>query len=205
MEETLGQLKHLYTLVIQAVLLRRVQFLNQNTGYISGDEGEILKTTDSGQHWFSQNFDQLLGVNLLKIFFINETYGWGVGTYEVLHTSNGGGIAQLMINYPNGGEVLPAGQPAQISWISNGINNVNLKYTTNGGATWVTIANNVNASSGFYNWNDVPNSEISSVKILIQNSVNSNIFDYGDSYFSISQVSNSLEGYVTDATTGLAI
>lgn len=33
--------------------LRSVQFVNANTGYIVGDNGEILKTINGGQTWTS--------------------------------------------------------------------------------------------------------------------------------------------------------
>lgn len=69
--------------------LRSVYFIDDNTGWISGSEGLIARTSDSGETWDKQ----LSGTsNTLKsIYFVNSSTGWTVGEGgKILFTSDGG-------------------------------------------------------------------------------------------------------------------
>lgn len=64
--------------------LNRVFFVDNNTGWIAGDLGLILNTTDNGQRWTEQytgTFD-----NIFNIFFLNERLGWAL-TWQVIPDS----------------------------------------------------------------------------------------------------------------------
>ena len=59
----------------------------------------------------------------------------------------------LHLTSPNGWEIWKSGWQRNITWTSENISNVNLYYSTNnGGSDWNTIATNIDASSGSYNW-----------------------------------------------------
>lgn len=79
--------------------LNKVFFINNNTGWIAGDSGLILNTTNKGQSWNEQNtgtFD-----NIFNIFFLNERLGWALSwmvipdsamyTGTIIHTTTNGG------------------------------------------------------------------------------------------------------------------
>ncbi len=90
-----------------------IHFVNNNTGYLSGYNGLLLKTTNGGQNWLLQNS----GTNetLYDIIFLNENTGFTLGFGgKIIKTTNGGttiGINQtneempdeflLYQNYPN--------------------------------------------------------------------------------------------------------
>jgi photosystem II stability/assembly factor-like uncharacterized protein len=70
-------------------MLKSVFFTNDQTGYITGDQGIILKTTDGGAHWIS--LDAGTSSSLNSVFFINPDTGYIAGNNGViLMTSDGG-------------------------------------------------------------------------------------------------------------------
>lgn len=71
-----------------------IDFPSYNTGYITGFEGNILKTTDRGKTWQSMRTGNHLlykSYNFTQSHFISESIGV-VATYEgdILYTQNGG-------------------------------------------------------------------------------------------------------------------
>ena len=69
--------------------LTSVFFVDANTGWIAGENGTILHTTDGGLLWRTQNVPT--AVDLESISFANANQGWAVGDSGViLHTENGG-------------------------------------------------------------------------------------------------------------------
>ncbi len=85
---------------------------------------------------------------------------------------------------PNGGERLTIGAKATIQWTSNDIEKVTLEYSTNEGATWTSIASNINAAAGSFLWT-VPNSVSSGCKIRVSDQVDPSCNDSSDQFFSI--------------------
>ncbi len=57
--------------------LCKVFFINSQTGWIVGDSGKILHTSNGGVNWISQisNTNEILR----SVYFINENTGWAVG------------------------------------------------------------------------------------------------------------------------------
>jgi len=69
--------------------LKSVFFTDDQTGFITGDQGTILKTTDGGTHWMS--LDAGTSSSLNSVFFINTDTGYIAGNNGViLMTSDGG-------------------------------------------------------------------------------------------------------------------
>lgn len=64
--------------------LTNCYFLNSCIGWISGDSGTIIHTTNSGTDWVIQNTGT--NNNIEDIFFLNERLGWAV-SYEVFPDS----------------------------------------------------------------------------------------------------------------------
>lgn len=70
--------------------LTSVHFINEKKGWIVGDSGTILATSDGGESWKNQK-SPVMDQKLLKVQFINENQGWIVGSYGViLRTEDGG-------------------------------------------------------------------------------------------------------------------
>ncbi len=72
-----------------------VHFINNDTGFVVGENGQLFKTKDGGNNWNALNS----GVNdhLLAIHFFNDNEGYAVGGYwfnpvtsKILYTSDGG-------------------------------------------------------------------------------------------------------------------
>ena len=77
-------------------ILQTMFFINEDTGWIAGNEGVILKTTDAGSTWIYQQMNGTDYGTLTSLFFIDENTGWasGIGLDVnggvILKTTNGG-------------------------------------------------------------------------------------------------------------------
>jgi uncharacterized protein (TIGR02145 family) len=109
------------------------------------------------------------------------------GMFEIYQRS-------ITVLAPNGGEELKAGTNYYISWESSYIDNVDIKYSTNNGDTWLYIAGSISADEGSYVWN-VPDSPSENCLIKISESSiykNEFISDQSDSVFTIYKPSISI-------------
>lgn len=71
------------------VLLYDVDFVDGEKGWIVGEFGVILATTDGGQTWVAQPSN--IETTLFGVFFADAQNGWAVGLEQVmLHTIDGG-------------------------------------------------------------------------------------------------------------------
>lgn len=113
---------------------RSVCFATNNDGWISGDQGEILHTTDGGDSWTSQNADPMY--NLMSVYFIDQNTGWAVGTGgTILKTTDGG--ANWTPQNSNVTSTLAA-----VHFISGNIGwavgeQGKILFTSDGGVTWI--------------------------------------------------------------------
>ena len=72
-----------------SVFLRSVHFTSPTTGWVVGDAGIILKTTNGGDNWFAQSSNTT--TNLYSVHFPNSSTGYICGSSGIiLKTSNGG-------------------------------------------------------------------------------------------------------------------
>ena len=63
--------------------------VDNKTGYVIGNDGVILKTTDGGDKWVGQNSNLI--ENLTCMFFVDKNTGWICGANgTILHTIDGG-------------------------------------------------------------------------------------------------------------------
>jgi photosystem II stability/assembly factor-like uncharacterized protein len=115
-----------------AVSLFKIIFIDDNKGWIAGDYGRILCTTDGGKTWSRQQTgtDALL----LDIEFTDSLFGWAVGqSGTILHTSDGGKTWQTQISEStyllNGVEFADRLE----GWICT---YGNILHTTDGGKNW---------------------------------------------------------------------
>jgi hypothetical protein len=70
-------------------VLMSVHFPDPNTGYVVGDKGKILKTTNRGVTWSSETSGT--DKRLRSVYFIDSLTGYAVGDHGIiLKTTNGG-------------------------------------------------------------------------------------------------------------------
>ena len=62
--------------------LRAMKFINNDTGWLVGNNGVIIKTTDAGDSWTIQRNN--IPSALSSVSFIDENYGWVVG-YDLMN------------------------------------------------------------------------------------------------------------------------
>ncbi|MBI3766155.1 MAG: T9SS type A sorting domain-containing protein, partial [Ignavibacteriales bacterium] len=86
--------------------------------------------------------------------------------------------------YPNGGETLAAGSSEVIRWSERFVSLVKLEYSTDNGAGWNLIADNLPATPNSYSWT-VPKVSTSQARIRITDVVNGQPADTSDGAFSI--------------------
>lgn len=86
---------------------------------------------------------------------------------------------------PNGGETFRTLTPAKIFWGSSNTGNVNIEYSIDNGATWITIQNNVPAQQREFNWTIPYIGYTNQAKVRVLNSANPAEGDTSDAAFRI--------------------
>jgi beta propeller repeat protein len=94
----------------------------------------------------------------------------------------------LKVAAPNGGEHFEPGSTVTIKWVSQDINNVGIDYSSNNGASWNSVVQNIPAANGSYDWT-TPEITSNSCLIRICDAANLNFCDQSDSTFRIAPVS----------------
>jgi photosystem II stability/assembly factor-like uncharacterized protein len=83
---------------LRSPYLSDVQFLDENHGWVVGDETPIMYTPDGGLNWYEQSISGNTG-RIMAIDMINLTHGWAVGwNGEILKTTNGNELDARFIN-----------------------------------------------------------------------------------------------------------
>ena len=74
-----------------------IQFINKYTGWVTGSNSIILKTTDRGNNWFQQTVNLSQGKILYGLSMVNDSIGFIDGIAEtILKTTNGGSNWQII-------------------------------------------------------------------------------------------------------------
>ncbi len=91
----------------------------------------------------------------------------------------------ITVTDPNGGENWQVGTSHSITWTSSGgIDNVKIRYSTNGGSNWTTIVEST-ANDGSYSWT-VPDTPTEQAKVRIVDTGDTGVYDVSDGNFTIS-------------------
>jgi hypothetical protein len=92
--------------------------------------------------------------------------------------------ASITVTSPNGGETWTVGSTRSITWTTSGLaDHVKVEYSTNSGASWITVENHTH-NDGNRPW-VIPDTPSSNCKVKISSYVNSNIYDVSNSNFTI--------------------
>jgi len=121
-----------------------VSFANETTGFIVGDNGLILKTTDGGNSW--KAIKSPVTKYLMAIQFVNSTTGYIVGDAgTVLKTIDGGNTWQAL-DFPNIYLTNLSFVTPDIGYISGNTSH-SIWKTRNGGLTWTADSIKLSGSS----------------------------------------------------------
>ena len=123
-----------------------VGFINRDTGYIIGNQGVMLKTTDGSSTWIIDS--NKTNNNLNKISFGSENWGLCIGTNVILQTIDGGNHWSNIIT--NGLTTNLYGVSFYNSLVGTAVGDSGIiLYTTNGGEQWKQqFSNTINHLSG---------------------------------------------------------
>ena len=94
------------------------------------------------------------------------------------------GSRYISLLYPEDGASIFAGNDIDIQWESQYIDNIKIKFTSNGGAVWDNLANSVPADSGIYTWS-VPFIYSDSCMIRVAGVEYPGKYDENEGYFNI--------------------
>ena len=112
--------------------LRAVHFVDENTGWVAGNKGVILKTIDGGNTWIRQKTG--ITTTLLDIHFINNNIGWAVGVQGMILCTVDGGFTwnrqSTNVSVQLYGVCFV---DSATGWCAGGNK---ILHTTNGGKTW---------------------------------------------------------------------
>ncbi len=148
------------------------------------DDLQIEYTEDNGQNWIEIEaaFDASAGSYLWNTSESNSdqckirlTDTENINVYdqsdEVFNLMD----SQLAMNYPAGGENFVFNNTALITWQATPVAEIDIKFSTDNGNTWNSIASNFDASQGQYEWT-VPQNEATQglIKILDSNDETNN-------------------------------
>ncbi len=125
--------------------LMGVSFVNQNLGYVCGDNGTILKTIDGGINWVPQNSGVTYQLTHMQFLDANNGYAasYSFPGGKLLKTVNGGSTwNDISINRPDArvaGWWFFAADTGFIAIGDANYSNVRILKTVNGGNSWDTI------------------------------------------------------------------
>lgn len=130
---------------------RAVQFASVSTGWIAGDDGALLKTTDGGATWKQQDPLGLYrsGAAFVDLSFTDSTSGW-VAAYVsgsegfLLHTTDGG-QTWTKHDLPVPAVTRVVATPDGALWVGG---DGAVAQSTDGGATWTVQRPAPNAAYG---------------------------------------------------------
>ncbi len=122
-----------------------VTFVNTNVGYVSGDNGQVFKTTNGGFSWIRQNTGVSEG--LASIQFLNENVGYAASGFfqdyaTIVKTVNGGATwskANLPSNKTGGGMWFINQNVGLYAYADSLYGTSTIVRTTNGGDTWAQV------------------------------------------------------------------
>lgn len=162
-----------------------------------GDTMKVVATSDAGGHHFKLYINGLLDGTLTdaaKSYGNGSTLYGGVALYgqrnnnidnfTVKGTPPATPVETIGVTYPNGGEILLIGSSQAITWSSSNLtNNVKIELSTNGGATYSTLAT-VPPAPASYTWT-VPNTPSTTCRIRIADAVDNVPLDISNANFTI--------------------
>lgn len=120
-----------------------VDFFDENYGWISTFNGEVLITTDGGQTWAST----MLSGYIYDVQFLSETVGF-LASSQGLFKSIDGGISWTVLGF-TGSTIFNVGFTSEENGSVGTTSGVNA-YTIDGGVTWTKVTEDASINSNAY-------------------------------------------------------
>jgi len=150
--------------------------------YFTGTLGGVYISRDAGASW--QNFDAgfssaakfnygLLALDSLTVIASQQN-----GVYKLQYPTS------IHVISPNGGEIYTSGVHHLIQWSAENMYAVKLDYTTNNGASWITIADSLPLAQQSYDW-VVPAAISSQYRVRVSDRGFTATSDTSDTTFSV--------------------
>ena len=117
-----GQIKWLQLDSIPGIILTKVCFADSLNGWVSGEKGTVLYTSNGGINWENRGFTT--GNRLKDVYFLNLQYGWAM-----FDSTDGVNIISLLYSTTNSGLSWQICSPP---FINNVLNNVHFTDTLTG-------------------------------------------------------------------------
>ncbi|WP_167856254.1 WD40/YVTN/BNR-like repeat-containing protein [Hymenobacter metallicola] len=117
--------------------LLTVDFISATQGFVGGNQGTLLTTTDGGQSWQNRSRSSLGDIR--KLVFNSATTGWA-GTSTGLYRTADGGQSWTLVNYSPTYDIQFVN--SQVGYAVGSQNSI--LRTSNGGQSWV--------AQNAYNW-----------------------------------------------------
>ncbi len=136
---TFAQSFRLYRPFNDPINLLEAFVLDSQNVYIAGEYGYILKTTDGGSSWATQNIGP--GYAISTISFINADTGFAGGKNNVIIRTTNGGIKWTMVHQTNGTANEWIRKLFFVdNYVGYALNSIGQIYkTTDGGTDWVAL------------------------------------------------------------------
>lgn len=131
----------------------QICMINETTGYVSGQNSQVYKTTDGGTSWFAKTKPHSTNYQLYSMEFVDENTGWVFVNFatvpggNVFKTTNGG---DNWTQYSTGAaseNIYNAKMfDANLGYCVMNQSNKPLYKTTNGGVNWTAITTGLTGS-----------------------------------------------------------
>ncbi len=113
-----------------------LDFVDENTGWIVGSQGMIVKTSNGGQGWQTNTSNTT--VDLFGVEFVNSLTGWAVGNSGAIRKTTDGGTTW------NTQTSTATGALYDVSFVNDQLGLIvgasgRILRTTNGGTNWTSI------------------------------------------------------------------
>ena len=108
---------------------------------------------------------------------------------RILKTDGEGEYKAVIIYIPYSSVVMPAYNLFSIWWVSNGLENITIQYSIDGGESWINIISNYPADSNHYDWY-VPNTVSDNCYLKISSSDDPAVYDITGNSFTIMHIQN---------------
>ncbi|MDP2982243.1 MAG: two-component regulator propeller domain-containing protein [Candidatus Latescibacter sp.] len=111
-------------------------------------------------------------------------------------TDTGDGVFTILRPYitvtaPNGGEVWSAGKNNTVTWVADGVENVKVEYSVDGGVSWNSITKSIAASSGAFTFNPL-NVQSTQCLVRVSDQASGAVSDKSDAVFTITSIVSSV-------------
>jgi photosystem II stability/assembly factor-like uncharacterized protein len=151
--------------------------------FVGNDLG-VYRSTDNGASWedFSAGMPpaMILDLTITRSNSALRASTFGSGLYQrTLHRT-----PLLTLTSPAGGEKYISGEARTITWSQKFLDAVRIEFSSDRGATWNLVADDVPASPPIYDWT-VPNITTSHALVRIIDAVNDEASDSSDGEFGI--------------------